>query len=299
MAGIGVGLCVLSTHPLRGYDGDIHQQLTFIAARQFNDCVQRRTDVSRLSALDSRYIVKANVALADGGIFGRMFRWPYYNRDDQTGQSTWGVFETRFHDHFDAQLAILAESPKREQRLRALGRVVSYVQDVTSPAHVVPVYTGRWWRLSLGDRFDKYPVDIERVREGALTSCDYVLQNGADFPQVLAEAATETLAAVQSPIMGYPTTWESFWRLAESAREFGEYGRAGNTFGDRTEFRCGEKVNGVRERCLLLDDDPIYKDFAYHRHLTAVIATMRTLMLFQQGADQPVEPRNAVEMTQK
>ena len=46
-----------------GYESDLHQQLTFIAARQLNECVQDEANVARLSALDTRYIVKANVAL--------------------------------------------------------------------------------------------------------------------------------------------------------------------------------------------------------------------------------------------
>ncbi len=52
-----------------GYESEIHQQLTFIAARQFNACAQGQPDMYRLSALDTRYIVKANVGQADGNFF--------------------------------------------------------------------------------------------------------------------------------------------------------------------------------------------------------------------------------------
>ena len=79
---------------------------------------------------------------------------------------------------------------------------------------------------------------------------------------------------------GFPATWESYWKLAASADEFGEYGRAGNSFGERTEFRC----NG--ERCLLLKEDPLYQDFAAARHVSAVLATMQAFMLFQKMAAQ-------------
>ena len=86
--------------PVRAYDAEIHQQLTFIAARQLNRCMQADSRVPLLSALETRYIAKANVAQADPNVFVRMFRWPYYNRADQTKRSTLGVIDTRFHDHF-------------------------------------------------------------------------------------------------------------------------------------------------------------------------------------------------------
>ena len=35
-----------------------------------------------------------------------------------------------------------------------LGYITNYLQNMTSPAHVVPVYFTRWWRLSFSDRFE-------------------------------------------------------------------------------------------------------------------------------------------------
>ena len=58
--------------------------------------------------------------------------------------------------------------------------------------------------------------------------------------------------------------------------EFGAYGPAGNNFGVRTEFTCGEA-----EQCLLLKDDPLYQEFAHGQHLTAVRATIQAMFLMQ------------------
>ena len=278
---------------VRAYESDIHQQLTFIAARQYNACVQSQPSTPRLSALDSRYIVKANVAQADGGFFGRIFRWPYYNRDDQTNQSAWWVFETRFHERFENQLSLIARDAKPEQQLRAVGRVVSFVQDVTSPAHVVPVYTGRWWRFSLSDRFNRYAIDPGRIEAAVAQRCAEVVSYEESLAQLLVDTASSTLRAVRSPIFDYPTTWESFWRLADDADEFGEYGPAGNAFGERTQFRCGAARTDAqgktrRELCLLLDNDPLYREFAFDRHVQAVVATMRVLHAYQTRNTQPM-----------
>ena len=136
----------LALAPAYAYEPQIHQQLTFIAARQFNECVQEHPEIQRLSALDTRYVVRSNAAQADGNFFVRMFRWSYYNRLDQSNRTAFYLVDTRFHQHFEG-LKKKVDAPKdRQQQLRDLGRLVNYIQDVTSPRHVVPVYTGRWWR---------------------------------------------------------------------------------------------------------------------------------------------------------
>ena len=267
-----VGLCGYAW----GYESDIHQQLTFIAARQFNECVQDRPDIERLSALDTRYIVKANVAQAEGNVFVRMFRWNYYNRDDQTNRSAWGIVETRFHEHFNELVDQLQNETRRRRQLNTLGQILAYIQKVSSPPQAVPVFTTRWWRFSLTDRFNRYPVDAQRVEQAVASSCPYVVVPHQTYQQILMDTAEDTVTAVQSQIFGFPTTWESYWTFAREADEFGEYGRAGNSFGERTEFRCGEE-----QRCLLLDNDPLYADFATDRHVAAVIATMQAMALLQ------------------
>lgn len=259
-----------------GYEPEIHQQLTFIAARALNDCVQLALPVPRLSALDTRYIVKANVAQANGNFFVRMFRWDYYNRDQQRNRATLGVVDTRFHNHFDELVIAVERADERHVKLRNLGRLLNYIQNVSSPAHAVPVYTGRWWRLSLGDRFNRFPVDVERLEQRVADNCQLLEAPPATFQQVLIDTANETLNAVSASIDGLPTTWQAYWTIATAPEDFGEYGPAGNSFGERTEFRCGDS-----ERCLLLENDPLYSEFALDRHVAAVLATMRAMLRLQ------------------
>lgn len=264
------------------YEDRVHQQLTFIAARQFNECVQGQTEGERLSALDTRYIVKSNVALANTNIFVRMFRWNYYNRNDQTSRSTWGVIDTRFHERFDQLVKDTGSSNDRYQRLQNLGRIIHYVQDMTSPAHVVPVYTGRWWRFTLTDKFDRFRVDAQRLEDALRDNCEPVNLSAASFHEVLRRVADDTIAAVRAPIHGFPSTWEAYWQFADDPDDFGEYGAAGNSFGERTEFRCG-----ADERCLLLRADPLYKEFAARQHLLAVLGTMNAIALLHQDETEP------------
>jgi hypothetical protein len=259
-----------------GYEPEIHQQLTFIAARAFNNCVQQASSVPRLSALDTRYIAKANVAQAGGNFFVRMFRWDYYNRDQQRNRAALGLVDTRFHDHFDELVIAVERADERHEKLRNLGRLLNYIQNVSSPPHAVPVYTGRWWRLSLGDRFNRFPVDVERLEQRVTDNCQLLDAPPDTFQQVLVDTANETLKAVSASIEGLPATWQAYWTIAAAPEDFGDYGPAGNSFGERTEFRCGDS-----ERCLLLENDPLYSEFALDRHAAAVLATMRAMLRMQ------------------
>ena len=79
-------------------------------------------------------------------------------------------------------------------------------------------------------------------------------------------------------IAGLPFTWEVFWKPDERPGSFGEYGVAGNNFGRETEFKC---TSARRPRCVLLNRDPLYLDFARERHLNAVQSTIAALARLQ------------------
>lgn len=258
-----------------GYEGQIHQKLTFLAAKQFNRCVAG-TDIPRVTPLQVRYVAKSNIAQAETNIFVRMFNWSYYDRGAQAERSLFWLVDTRFHKHFNEVVVSLDSADVASERYRRLGRLVNYVQDVTTPARSVPVYTARFWRLNLADRFDSFPVDEDSVEEAMLASCHFLDSANSSYLEILADAAQDTLAAVQGPMPGMPVSWETFWTLSDDEHGFGEYGPAGNNFGRKSEFRCGEE-----ERCVLLDDDPLYADFALQRHIAAVLGTMRAMMVLQ------------------
>ncbi|NJN51975.1 MAG: hypothetical protein HC809_09585, partial [Gammaproteobacteria bacterium] len=187
-----------------------------------------------------------------------------------------GSSYTRIHEQFREIGEELEAAQSAADRYSSLGRVINFLQDMTSPAHVVPVYFTRWWRFNVSDRFNEFRIDDERLESDLAGDCGYLrAASDASFDTLLAETASETLAAVQRPIEGLPTTWQAYWRLAEDPEDFGEYGVAGNQFGRRTEFECGS------ERCVLLDRDPLYIAFAHDRHLQAVRVTARALLMEQ------------------
>jgi len=253
------------------YDGRAHQQLTFIAAMRFNQCVSDLDDVPRLTALQVRYVARAEWRFSR-----KVARWPYYDgRDEDRKRLLWFI-HTRLHEHFEAAVAKLAGADDLRSKYGNLGVIVNLIQDMTSPAHAVPVFTTRWWRFSFADRFNTYDVDERAVEEALGDYCVPLESEDQTFAAVLHRTAEDTRAAVQAPMLGI-TTWEAFWKLGAEG-DFGEYGDAGNNFGRPTRFNCGEP-----ERCVLLKDDPLYEAFALERHVLAVRATMAAMMLAQRA----------------
>lgn len=265
------------------YESSMHQKLTFIAAKQLNRCLAG-SDIPSMDALQVRIIAKANARQAGANFFVRLSRWNYYDRSGVGDRDILWVIDTRFHEHFDQQVRHVTEAARDNPAAvyNSVGRILNYVQDVTSPAQAAPVYTARWWRLSWKDRFNSFPVDQAKVAAATERSCPYVLANPDDYHSILRQTADDTLTAVQAPMFGLPASWEVFWTLNENPGKFGEYGPAGNNFGRNANFKCG-----AAERCVLLREDPLYRDFALQRHISAVMASMRVMLVLQRQRGAP------------
>lgn len=263
------------------YEGDVHQELTFIAARQYNQCAED-THLATLTPLEVRYIAIANANQADGAWWRRMFRWNYFNRGDQSsGRFLW-VFDTRMHNHYRNTLRRLEEARDLSRRFTNLGRVINYLQDATTPVHVVPVYTTRWWRFSVSDRFNGFPVDAEAVVAALGDDCSGVRRTDVGFENLLVTTADRTINSVTEAIPGLPVSWEAFWELDDDADDFGRYGNAGNNFGKEARFRCDRPEDGRRKNCVLVQNDPLYREYARARHLDAVHATITAMAMMQE-----------------
>ena len=137
--------------------------------------------------------------------------------------------------------------------------------------------------LLVFDRFDRFDVDVARLERSIEQSCSQLVAfdaalNAPDqrpgLQSLLEQTAEDTIISVRAPIDGLPAQWTAFWQFG-ATDEFGKYGPAGNKFGERTRFQCGS------EECLLLENDPLYQEFAHVRHTAAVMVTMRAMLLMQ------------------
>jgi hypothetical protein len=264
-----------------GYGGGDHQDLTFAAARLFNACAEQR-GVNLVTALQVRYLVRATREEASAGYFGRLLRWPYYDPADGGDRRLLWVAETRLTERFAKAVRDLERARDANARYSALGVVVAYLQEVTVPAAAVPVYHDRFWRGSLGDHFEDYPLQLEALDHEVDALCDALFADAAPATHagVLADTAERTRRAVRASIPGLEATWQAFWR-EDPAGGFGEFGPAGNAFGEAVRFVCGISD------CELAERDPLYTAFAAARHRDAVLATMRALLIVQRAVPLP------------
>lgn len=260
-----------------GYVSETRQQLTFLAAKQFNECVAG-TRIPRLTALQVRNLVRGNLAEGEAGMARRATRWQFYDRSNQdTPRVLWSI-DTRLHKRFDSVAeAVLATDIERElERYEHLGVVIHYLQGVTVPANVVPIFHPRPWRWNSADSFVRYPLDREALLAQLRNSCVELLATpeAEGLDALLDRTAAVTIANIRAPIADMDASWQVFWRESE-AGEFGSYGPAGNNFGQEADFPCRS------ERCRLLEGDPIYRDFALRQHRLAVVSTMRAMLILQ------------------
>lgn len=259
------------------YEGSIHQQLTFIAARQYNRCVED-TPLHRLTPLEVRYIAKANASEAERPWWRRLFRWNYYDRSEQSSGRFLGLLETRMHDSYRNTLQQLDKAQDLSRRLTNLGKIANYLQDATTPSHVTPIFTTRWWRFNIADRFNSFPVDVEALDAALDDNCVALRSADDTFENLLKRTAERTISSIKDPIAGLPTTWNAFWEFDNDADDFGSYGVAGNNFGRQATFPCTQQ----KERnCVLLANDPLYAAYANARHLDAVQATISAVAMMQ------------------
>jgi hypothetical protein len=274
VAAAAVAAVVQLPLPAAAYDPEIHQQLTFVAVKQFDRCIEE-TGLDRLTPLEIRYIVRTNVSSVDSGFFSGLMSWRFYDRSESDDHSLLWVVRTRMNEDFRAAAQALEEADGFAERYANLGRLIGHIQDMTSPSYAVPVYYPRWWRLSFSDRFNSFPVDVDALESVLEESCE-TFMNGPpiDPHQILRQTADRTVAALREPIESTSATWEVFWEVGEPG-EFGSFGPAGNNFGRRAEFDC----NG--ESCRIRSRDARYAAFALARHYDAVVATMRAMYWMQ------------------
>ncbi len=265
----------MGTSTSYAYEAGMHQQLTFLAAKQFDRCVEHEP-LPLLTPLEIRYMVKANVALAERGWMSGLLRWHYYDATDADDNGWLWLVQTRINQQFHDEVQALETAEGFAERYTHLGRLLNYVQLMSSPPYALPVFQQRWWRFTTSDRFNAFPLDVPALEAALTDGCQQLdLLQPPPTPQaVLQQVAVDTRSAVLAPIPELTTTWTAFWQPG-AAGDFGSYGAAGNNFGRRVEFPCPDR------RCRFRDNDWRYQEFANARHAQAVIAGMQLLYWMQ------------------
>jgi len=304
-------VCWLSTGKALAYEPNLHSQLSAEALRQYQQCnpsdawsVKYRDLFVQYSKLEDSILHNPN----------RGRQWHFYSPKGDLGLSESGAqisLNTRFYELLDAADRMLKNPFLQEFEFKKLyetmGRLSHYVQDVTVPANVIPIYHWSGQR----DRFQSYsfkPATASGVFEQNRDSiCKAVLQEGAQLETLLAETARQTLVAAEkeslSVIVGKTQqvfTWSLFWSEHHQCHQrekekFKDYGLFGNRFGlTQMKDRCDpdDGPSPILQFCKETEckvTKSQYDEFSSRRHMAAITATQKLLFYLHTKIRQRLE----------
>ncbi len=228
------------------YNAEPHEILSDIAVHHFNTCATTLGPSSGLKALegvgkeisDTEPDQESALALIEGSSAEdevdwrkRVEIWHFYDPTRRLGDLsiTKGrafVRETTLHERFN-ELEIFTRQKMGIHGIdsaylyRSLGRMVHYIQDVSVPAHIVPVFhpTPKYGK----DKLDGYDIDWDTLYRGEIFKkettagvCQNMLEeirNTRFFNDILNSTAKETQAVIEENISDtLQKKWsELFW----------------------------------------------------------------------------------------
>ncbi len=229
-----------------------HKTLTRWAVQLYQRCY-----AVRFTATEVKSLVAGN-ASEDFNLVVKWLKNSHYYHPDK-----W--VRTLYRDDAGYRVRYLTEKllAGRQPRLHLLGKIMHFVQDVSSPSHVVPIVHG------LSDGFEKFklPAAVPRNLPCPPTS--------AAPPQVvLKREALSTLASIRGTAEAtrdgepYQFSWTLFWSEGLGSR-FGHYGFFGNNFGTTQPI----EVLGHTYRFPLA----VFQTYKIARAQQAIVATAETL----------------------
>lgn len=258
-----LGISVASPSPAFGFDPELHGKYTEAAFTLYREHCQ-----PTLSSEAGGSTV-TGVKAEDGLTPTRASNWHFYNRDGQVRRAWWGaernldaVLRQRIRE---LEKRLETREPDPSEIYKAAGRVLHYIQDMSVPAHVVPIYHGP----GLKDRVDGYPpsggdalrkaVQEELGQNLQERGCEWLRPGNPEgsssdfFQNLLDSTAQTTLRAIgqtNSPDAG-SERWLKFWGSSRNPKGFAEYGPCSFEAGIDPET-CG----GVNDAAL----DRFYQD---------------------------------------
>lgn len=243
---------ILSTQ-VSAYSVSTHKNITSIAISEYNRCVDLlgpEQTIKKYSKIEEELMINSNL-YEDINLAIKARNWHFYNPNKNLGTGTLGLGHASMNERFKYNERLLKDS-SGWGKLRYVGALSHYIQDVTNPAHVVPVYHED------DDGFDQFDHSKAWLKVFTKEQCQALFSFKAIQPfEVLDLYARDTLQAIKEPVQIRrngnieTTSWDNaFWSdlfTSDSKQEnFGSYGFLGNAFG-KTKLSVGNDSIEVRE----------------------------------------------------
>jgi len=311
-----ISILLLSSNTIYAYKPDTgHAVIASVAFERFSECV-RESPLYEIKEWKKR-LLKGNVSMDKGFGFrlkdryklkgervldlpARITNWHFFNsmrahlsRIDKVEQSLvrlWEGLEKGFelnHESYD--------------KLLFIGGLMHLIEDMTVPAHVIPIYHGPAlvkflgpkklkplvayaqdarddFGLMIPDKFDTFEVDIVSLQNSLDEDkkfCERLRSKSRQLVEIRATVAAATLSALNQPINNCPGfTWHAFYRKPAESEYFGRYNLAWpKIYGTGLNPLFSEPGVLVLENgssCAFEKSDSRYSTFANRLHENAV-----------------------------
>ena len=301
-------LALIFSGETHAYSVENHKKLTAVAIKVFNQCADNQTNnkwLKSLNDVESFRLVDGSYS-EDEDYFDKSTNWHFYDREGLIGrESPLEIFkkiiaEPTMHPRFN-QLEITVSNLVKIDGIRSwqpyetVGKLIHYLQDVTVPAHVAPVFHPL--NDGFGDSFDDYQVnETELLKKFDVNFCNEMksLKNKS-YNSILDFYANQTFTALNNSIddltddQGDSIKWNVFWNIKTNTRMFGSYGIAGNQYGNKyicidRNLSFDETIDEEEDgECLhmMRINKSIYDEFANVQHVHAIKATLNAILLSQ------------------
>lgn len=202
----------------------------------------------------------------------RWRHWHFYDRRHPDGEVLGRRGSSKRLHHFHTRFASLEASVRPHDEGKAgkdLGRLLHYIQDVTLPAHVVPVLHGPVLFGFDKDLLDPWPIRLDALSP-AVTCQGMADAMAPTFRALLDSTAAATYRDLDHLIPGTDVPWRRFWIDPPPKERWGTYDKP--PFGERVEADDGSVV--------LEKDDPRYDAFVLNAHRRAVEASAAAIAMW-------------------
>lgn len=207
---------------------DNHQLVTKVAMIAYKNCtIQLGIMDSLTEGLDT--IVELSGLEDESPLIKRYFNWHFYDayKDEASamGRSFTGARKS-LHHIYNERSDSLIEALKKNQKddvYEYTGRLIHYIQDMTVPVHVAPIYHYEFLWFDESDYFDKMPewgtTSFTQAANLCLVEQVDIVGIKQRFNAILEKTAHRTRDRIREKILAEDghrlkdKTWEEFWVL--------------------------------------------------------------------------------------
>ncbi|MEC9281864.1 MAG: hypothetical protein VX642_04080 [Bdellovibrionota bacterium] len=253
------------------------------------------------TALDGKTIVdfsgREDSSPHHASLITRLTNWHFYTNQKKEDDWIFSAFLRRdFWKRWNFLMDEIENNKLQKNEFSALtGAIAHYIQDVSNPSHVIPVYHGP----GLKDEFDSYPILADKIRSTFSENCSSLETNPQNIFEILEQTAKNSLNAIEEKTLVFlkdgkqheSSFKEAFWyRAADDDNFFGKYGSLGNNYG-KSEFsfpiwrrnqKVGPKKTIKRKSYDYKINAEVFKEFSQQQQTKAVLSTAKMILIMNE-----------------